>query len=68
VFFPLSMKDLDAAYDKVLAEIKAQYTLGYVSSNARADGTWRKVQVTVTRPGLKVRTRRGYFAPFRKTP
>jgi Ca-activated chloride channel family protein len=68
VFFPTSMKDLDASYDKVLAEIKAQYTLGYVSTNARPDGTWRKVQIKVTRPGLKVRTRRGYYAPFRKAP
>ncbi len=68
VFFPGSMKELDATYDKVLAEIRAQYTLGYVSTNIRADGTWRKVQITVKRPGLKIRTRRGYFAPFRKSP
>ncbi len=67
-FFPTSMKDLDSAYEKVVAEIKAQYTVGFVSSNARADGTWRKVQVKVTKPGLKVRTRKGYFAPYRKQP
>ncbi len=67
-FFPTSMKDLDASYDKVLAEIKAQYTLGYLSTNTRMDGSWRKVQITVTRPGLKVRTRRGYYAPYRKAP
>ena len=28
-FFPTSVKELDAIYDKVLAEIRAQYTLGY---------------------------------------
>ncbi len=42
-FFPMSMKELDAVYEKVAAEIDAQYTLGYLSTNAKADGTWRKV-------------------------
>ena len=65
-FFPLSMKALDEAYAKVAAEIDAQYTLGYLSTNSKQDGTWRKVEIKVARPGLKdvkVRTRQGYFAP-----
>lgn len=68
-FFPTSMKDLDGAYGKVAADIDAQYTMGYASTNAKADGTWRKVEIKVVRPGLKdikVRTRQGYFAPLRK--
>ena len=44
MFFPLSVKNLDVVYEKVLAEIRAQYTLGYVSTNDKADGTWRKVE------------------------
>ena len=67
-FFPRSMKDLDDAYAKVAAEIDAQYSLGYLSSNPRADGSWRKVEIKLTRPGLKdvkLRTRQGYFAPLR---
>jgi VWFA-related protein len=67
-FFPLSMRDLDSVYGKVAAEIDAQYSMGYVSANTRTDGTWRKVEVKVTRPGLKdvrVRTRQGYFAPLK---
>ena len=67
-FFPLAIKELDATYDKVLAEIRAQYTLGYLSTNTKTDGSWRKVEVKTTRRGLKVRTRQGYFAPFRKQP
>lgn len=67
-FFPQVIKDLDSNYDKVLAEIRAQYTLGYLSTNVKTDGTWRKVEVKVKRAGLKVRTRQGYFAPFRKQP
>lgn len=67
-FFPVSAADLDRAYVQVAAEIDAQYTLGYQSSRPQADGTWRKVEIKVTRPGLtgiRVRARRGYFAPMR---
>jgi Ca-activated chloride channel family protein len=67
-FFPNVIKELDATYDKVLAEIRAQYTIGYLSTNTRTDGRWRKVEIRVKRPGLKVRTRQGYFAPYRKQP
>jgi Ca-activated chloride channel family protein len=67
-FFPSVIKELDATYDKVLAEIRAQYTIGYLSTNTRTDGTWRKVEIRVKRPGLKVRTRQGYFSPYRKRP
>src|SRR5688572_21525212 len=66
-FFPLSMKQIEAAYDKIVAQIRAQYTLGYVSSSAQKDGRWRKVEIRVRRPdqkNLRVQTRKGYFAPY----
>jgi Ca-activated chloride channel family protein len=65
-FFPISVKELDSVYEKVLAEIRAQYTVGYVSTNEKTDGKWRKVEVRVKRSDLRTRARRGYFAPLRK--
>jgi VWFA-related protein len=68
-FFPVSMKELDAVYGRVSAHIDAQYSMGYLSTNTRTDGKWRKVDIKVTRPGLKdvrVRARQGYFAPLKK--
>jgi len=68
-FFPTTTKALDGVYEKVAAEIDAQYGLGYVSSDAKMDGTWRKVEIRVVRPGaknLRVRARAGYFAPYRE--
>ena len=65
-FFPISVKELDGIYAQVLGEVRAQYTVGYVSTNEKADGSWRKVEIKVTRPDgkkLKVRARKGYFAP-----
>ena len=66
-FFPSAMKDVEAAYDKIVSQIRAQYSLGYASTNAARDGHWRKVEIKVKRPGLKdlkVQTRKGYFAPY----
>lgn len=65
-FFPLSLKDLDSSYEKVLAEIKAQYQLGYQSTNTAQDGSWRKVEIKVKRPDIKLRSRKGYFAPYKE--
>jgi Ca-activated chloride channel family protein len=65
-FFPASVKELDRVYEKVLAEIRAQYTVGYLSTNDKTDGAWRKVEVRVVRKDLRVRSRRGYFAPFKR--
>jgi len=59
------MKDVESAYGKVLAEIKGQYHLGYLSTNAAKDGAWRKVEIRVKRPGLRVRSRKGYFGPYK---
>ena len=56
-------------YEKVVAEIHAQYTIGYVSTNDRTDGAWRKVEIrmaTKATKDLRVRARKGYFARYKK--
>ena len=66
-FFPASVKELDKLYDKIQREIAARYSLGYVSSDVRKDGAWRKVEIKLKRQdlkGAKLRTRTGYFAPY----
>jgi Ca-activated chloride channel family protein len=68
-FFPSAMKDVEAAYDKIVAQIRNQYTLGYTSTNAAQNGRWRKVDVKVVRSDLKdtrVQSRKGYFALYRE--
>ena len=68
-FFPRSMRDVEIAYVAIEAQIRGQYTLGYLSTNTARDGRWRKVDVRVRREGLRgmeVRTRKGYFAPYIK--
>ncbi len=68
--FPTSKEQLDEMYAKVVDEVGARYSLGYLSTNTKTDGAWRKVDIKVARPGLKnvrVRTRTGYFAPYRES-
>jgi Ca-activated chloride channel family protein len=65
-FFPFSMKEVDSAYEKILAQIRAQYSLGYISTNEKWDGQWRKVEIKVKRPDLRIQTRKGYFAPYKE--
>ncbi len=70
-FFPTTMKDIEASYDKVVAQIRAQYSLAYTSTNTKQDGAWRKVEIRVARPdlkGSKILARRGYFAPYQEPP
>ena len=66
-FFPYSMKEVDSAYEKILAQIRAQYSLGYASTNAKTDGHWRKVEIRVRRPDTRIQTRKGYFAPYKES-
>jgi VWFA-related protein len=56
--------DLSGGFRRIAAESRHYYLLGYVSSNARRDGKYRKIEVKVGRPGVKVRARRGYYAPI----
>jgi Ca-activated chloride channel family protein len=67
-FFPTSVKELDGVYEKVVTQIRAQYTIGYLSTNEKTDGTWRRVDVRIARKNgrdLRTRSRKGYFAPFK---
>ena len=67
-YFPGVAKDLDGVFDKIKQELAARYALGYVSTNLRTDGAWRGVDIKLLRPdlkGVKLRTRAGYFAPYK---
>jgi VWFA-related protein len=69
-FFPSSVKELDQMYEKVLAEIRAQYTMGYLSTNETSDGAWRKIEIKMASKNsrdLRLRARKGYFAAYKSS-
>jgi len=49
-------------YAQVEEELRSVYTLSYYPRNQNFDGRWRRVQVRVKVPDLRVRTRDGYYA------
>ena len=60
-YFPTALAQLDGVYDKIADELRTQYALGYVSSNASRDGRWRRIAISTTQ-GALLRHRLGYYA------
>jgi VWFA-related protein len=67
-FAAVNRNDFDGAYERVVRENSVYYVLGYYPANERRDGRFRKIEVRVKRPGLQVRSRKGYQAPRGKAP
>ena len=55
--------DLGRGLTRIAQETRRYYLLGYVSTNTRRDGDWRKIGVKVDRADVEVRARKGYYAP-----
>jgi VWFA-related protein len=60
-FAAVNRNDLDSAFDRIVTENSTYYVLGYYSTNDRRDGRYRKLEVRLKRPGLRVRARNGYY-------
>jgi Ca-activated chloride channel family protein len=65
VFFVSEVSELAAIYNQIADELNNQYTLGYMSANAKRDGAWRTISVRTDQPSVAARTKTGYFAPNR---
>jgi Ca-activated chloride channel family protein len=66
--FSAKAPDLDAAFSNLIDHLRNRYTIGFVSSNTKRDGTYRKLKLEVA-PAIQkregdvvVKTRRGYKA------
>lgn len=53
-------ESIENAVDAIGGELNAQYTLTYHPTNSDSGG-FHQIKVTVDRPGVKVRTRPGYY-------
>ena len=63
-FFPRELSAVAEICERIARDIRNQYTLGYVSTNAQREGGYRAIRVTVDAPGhgkLFARTRAGYI-------
>jgi len=57
------LNDFAPAFDEVQRDNSSYYLIGYSPTNTKSDGRFRHIRVEVSRPGLKVQARPGYFAP-----
>ena len=61
-FVPESVDDLNIVFDRIAAELRAQYLLQYYSNSQTGGTQFRRISVNVpTRPQVKVRARQGYY-------
>lgn len=56
------LDSLDSVYEQIAADLRTIYSLAYMPTRTERDGRWRRVEVSVARPGARVRCPRGYFA------
>ena len=52
---------LREAFDQIAAELRSQYNIGYTPTNAKKDGTYRKLEIK-DKQGYKIQARSGYYA------
>jgi VWFA-related protein len=63
-FFPFQLNDVANAFAEIQEELRSQYAISYRPPNFKADGHFHSIEIlALNHKGLKVRARRGYYAP-----
>ena len=58
----LANNDLKKLLRRVSDDLTSYYLMGYYSTNSKLDGKFRSIKVRSKRPGVEIRSRRGYTA------
>ena len=61
-FLIANTRNVDHLLAHVMEEVDTHYEMAYPPKGERDDGQFRKIEVKLARPGLRVETRSGYFA------
>ncbi len=59
----IDANSLSSAFSRIVDANSTYYMIGYYPPNHPRDGRFHKIEVRVTRPGLRVLARRGYASP-----
>ena len=62
-FASVSSNDFASAFERIVSDNSSYYVLAYYPPSNRRDGKFHRIEVRTSRPGLRVRARRGYAAP-----
>jgi VWFA-related protein len=55
-------KKMEAAFSEIEEELRTQYVASYTPTNAKLDGSYRRIDVQCKPDGLKAQARQGYYA------
>jgi VWFA-related protein len=55
-------KKMEAAFTQIEEELRTQYVASYTPTNTKLDGSYRKIDIEAKGDGLKVQSRKGYYA------
>jgi VWFA-related protein len=61
-FAIVNQNDFTTGFERIIEQNSSYYVLGYYPTNEKRDGRFRKIDVRVARPGVKVQARNGYTA------
>lgn len=61
VFYISKATELAGVYDQIERELRSQYLLAFTPDQQGESGVFRKLEVKVTKSGLKARAARGYY-------
>jgi Ca-activated chloride channel homolog len=57
------LSDIREAFHAIQMDIQGQYSLAYTPENTIRDGSFRTLELKCRIPGVRIRTRKGYYAP-----
>ena len=67
-FAAVNTNNVGPAFERIADANSRSYVLGYYPPTHQRDGRFHKIEVRVTRPGVRVEARRGYASPRGRTP
>ncbi|MCX6544258.1 MAG: VWA domain-containing protein [Acidobacteria bacterium] len=64
-YFSQDVSELAAQFERITENLRHRYIVGYTSTNSARDGKWRSVEIHTRSSGIRISSRKGYFAPER---
>ncbi len=61
-YCPFDTIDVGRSFEKIVNELRSQYTLAYTPSNPNRDGRFRYITIEPRRDGVRIHHRPGYYA------
>ena len=62
-FAAVNSNDVTSMFERIVTENSTYYVLAYYPASTRRDGRFHRIEVRTSRPGVRIRARRGYVAP-----